>query len=193
MLKILQARLQKYMNQEHLYVQTRFWKSRRTRDQIANTHWSIEKAKEFQKNTWFCFIGYVDHDKLENSYRDRSTRPLHPSSQKPECTSRSNCYNGTWNNRLKTGQRTQHGWILSPGLLNLYHSTSCEMTGWMNHKLESNTGRKINNLRYADNVTLMTESEEELKSLLMRVKKLPWNSTFKKLRSWYPVPLLHGK
>ena len=43
----------------------------------------------------------------------------------------------------------------------------------MNHKLESNTGRKINNLRYADNATLMTESEEELKSLLMRVKKLP--------------------
>ena len=45
------------------------------------------------------------------------------------------------------------------------------MTGWMNHKLESNTGRKINNLRYADNATLMTESEEELKSLLMKVKE----------------------
>ena len=57
--------------------------------------------------------------------------------------------------------------------------------------------RNINNLRYADDTTLMTESEEELKSLLMKVKeeseKLAQNSTFKKLRSWHPVPSLHGK
>ena len=58
-------------------------------------------------------------------------------------------------------------------------------------------GRNINNLRYADDTTLMAESEEELKSLLMgwkwKVKKLAWNSTLKKLRSWHPVPLLHDK
>ena len=58
-------------------------------------------------------------------------------------------------------------------------------------------GRNINNLRYADNMTLMAESEEELKSLLVKVKeeseKLDQNSTFKKLRSWHPVPSLHGK
>ena len=57
--------------------------------------------------------------------------------------------------------------------------------------------RNINNLRYADDTTLMAESEEELKSLLMRVKKesekLAWNSTLKKLRSWYLVPSRHGK
>ena len=58
-------------------------------------------------------------------------------------------------------------------------------------------GRNINNLRYADDTTLMAESEEELKSLLMKVKeeseKVGLNSTFRKLRSWYPVPSLHGK
>ena len=70
------------------------------------------------------------------------------------------------------------------------------MPGWMKHKLES-TGRNINNLRYAVNTTLMAESEEKLKSLLMkvkeRVKKLALNSAFRKLRSSYVVPSLHGK
>ena len=58
-------------------------------------------------------------------------------------------------------------------------------------------GRNINNLRYADDTTLMAESEEELKSIFMKVKeeseKLAYNSTFRKLRSWHPVPSLHGK
>ena len=58
-------------------------------------------------------------------------------------------------------------------------------------------GRNINNLRYADDTTLMAESEEELKSLLMKVKvkseKVGLSSTFRKLRSWHPVPPLHGK
>ena len=54
-------------------------------------------------------------------------------------------------------------------------------------------GRNINNLRYADDNTLMAESKEELKSLLMRVKKLAWNSTFRTLRSWHLVPSLHDK
>ena len=59
MLKILQARLQQYMNREHLDVQAGFRKGRRTRDQIANICWIIEKAKEFQKNIYFCFIDYA--------------------------------------------------------------------------------------------------------------------------------------
>ena len=54
-------------------------------------------------------------------------------------------------------------------------------------------GRIINNLRYADDTTFMAESEEELKSLLMKVKKVSYTSTFRKLRSWHPVPSLHGK
>ena len=73
MLKILQARLQQYVNHELPDVQAGFRKGRRTRDQIVNTRWIIEKATEFQKNIYFCFIDYakacdsVDHNKLENS------------------------------------------------------------------------------------------------------------------------------
>ena len=73
MLKILQARLQQYVNCEIPDVQARFRKGRGTRDQIANIHWSIENAREFQKNIYFCFIDHtkafdcVDHNKLENS------------------------------------------------------------------------------------------------------------------------------
>ena len=73
MLKILQVRLQQYMNQELPDVQTGFRKGRGMRDQIANVCWLIEKAREFQKNIYFCFIDYpkafdcVDHNKLENS------------------------------------------------------------------------------------------------------------------------------
>ena len=70
MLKILQAKLQQFVNHELLDVQAVFRKGRRTRDQIINIHWIIEKAREFQKNIYFCFIDYakafdyVDHNKL---------------------------------------------------------------------------------------------------------------------------------
>ena len=80
-LKILQARLQQYMNYERPDVQAGFRKGRRTRDQIANICWMIEKAREFQKNIYFCFIDSakafdcVDYNKLENSERDGNTRP----------------------------------------------------------------------------------------------------------------------
>ena len=64
MLKILQARLQQYMNRELPNVQAGFRKGRETRDQIANIRWIMEKAREFQKNIYFCFIECVDHSKL---------------------------------------------------------------------------------------------------------------------------------
>ena len=73
MLKILQARLQQYMNHELPDVPAGFRKDGGTRDQIANIHWIIEKARVFQKNIYFCFIDYakafdcVDHNKLKNS------------------------------------------------------------------------------------------------------------------------------
>ena len=79
MLKILQARLQQYVNCELPDVQAGFRKGRGTRGQIANIRWIMEKAREFQKNTYFCFIDYakafdcVDHNKLENSERDGNT------------------------------------------------------------------------------------------------------------------------
>ena len=73
MLKILQAKLQQYMNWELPDIQTGFGKDRGTRDQIANIHWIIKKAREFQKNIYYCFIDYakatdcVEHNQLENS------------------------------------------------------------------------------------------------------------------------------
>ena len=76
MLKILQARLQQYVNREITDVQVGFRKSRGTRDQIANSHWIIKKAREFQKNIYFCFIDYtkafdyMDHNKLWKILKD---------------------------------------------------------------------------------------------------------------------------
>ena len=81
MLKILQARLQQYVNCELPVVKAGFRKGRGTRDQITNIHWIIKKAREFQKSIYFCFIDYakafdsVDHNKLENSERDGNTKP----------------------------------------------------------------------------------------------------------------------
>ena len=96
MLKILQIWLQQYMNSELPDVKTGFRKGRGTRDQIANIHWIIEKAREFQKNIYFCFIDYakafdcMDHKKLENSSRNGHTRPPCLFPEKSACRSRSN-------------------------------------------------------------------------------------------------------
>ena len=96
MLKILQARLQQYVNQELPDVQAGFRKGRGARDQIANICWVIKKAREFQKNIYFCFIDYakafdcVDHSKLKNSSRDENTRPPYLPPEKSVCRSRSN-------------------------------------------------------------------------------------------------------
>ena len=96
MLKILQARLQQYVNHELPDVQVGFRKGRGTRDQIANIRRIIKKAKEFQKNIPFCFIDYakafdcVDHNKLENSSRDGTTRPPDLPPEKSVCRSGSN-------------------------------------------------------------------------------------------------------
>ena len=97
MLKILQARLEQYVNGELPDVQAGFRKGRGTRDQIANIRWIIEKAREFQKNIYFCFMDYakafdcVDHNKIvENSSRDGNTRPPDLPLEKPIYRSGSN-------------------------------------------------------------------------------------------------------
>ena len=101
MLKILQARLKQYMNHELPDVQAGLRKGRGTRDHIANIWWIIKKAREFQKNNYFCFIDYakafdyVDHNKLwkilcENSERDGNTRPPDLPPGKSVCRLRSN-------------------------------------------------------------------------------------------------------
>ena len=103
MLKILQARLQQYVNHELPDVQAGFRKGRGTRDQIANIRWIIKRAREFQKNIYFCFIDYakafdcVDQfvvcgspQTVENSERDGNTRPPDLPPEKSICRSRSN-------------------------------------------------------------------------------------------------------
>ena len=96
MLKILPGRLQQYVNQEFPDVQAVFRKDRGTRDQTANVRSIFEKAREFQKNIYFCFIDYikafdcVDHNKLENSSRDGNTRPPELTLEKSVCRSGSN-------------------------------------------------------------------------------------------------------
>ena len=127
MLKILQARLQQYVNRELPDVQAGFRKGRGTRDQIANIHWIIEKAREFQKNIYFSFIDYakafdcVDHNKLENSSRDGNIRPPYLPPEKScagqEATVRTrhettDCF------QIWKGVR--QACILSPCLFNLY-------------------------------------------------------------------------
>ena len=95
-LKIPQARLQQYMNHELPDVQAGFRNDRGSRAQTTNIHWITEKAREFQKNIYFCFIDYakafdcVDHKKMENSSRHGNTKPLYLSPEKPICRSRSN-------------------------------------------------------------------------------------------------------
>ena len=96
MLKILQARLQEYMNHELPDIQAGFRKGRVSRDQIANICWIIEKTRVFKKNIYFCFINYakafdcVDDNKLENSERVGNIRPCDLPLEKPVCKSGSN-------------------------------------------------------------------------------------------------------
>ena len=106
MLKILQDRFQQYVNHELPDVQAGFRKGRKTRDQIANIRQIIEKAREFQKNIFFCLIDSakafdsVHHHKLENSERDGTTRPPDLPLEKSVCRLGSNSKNWTWNNSL---------------------------------------------------------------------------------------------
>ena len=96
MLKILQARLQQYMNHELPNVKAGFRKGRGIRDQISNICWIMEKAREFQKNIYFCFIDYakvfdcVDHDEPWKILRDGNTRPPNLPLEKSICRSGSN-------------------------------------------------------------------------------------------------------
>ena len=106
MLKILQARLQQDMNHELPDVQTRFRKGRGTRDQIANICWIIEKAREFKKNIYFCFIDYakvfdcVDHNKLWKILKQREYQTTWPASWEICMQVKKQQLGWRWNNRL---------------------------------------------------------------------------------------------
>ena len=136
MLKILQARLQQYVNRELPDVQAGFRKGRGTRDQIANIYWIIEKAREFRENIYFCFLDYakafdcVNHNKLWKILKEMGI-PDH----------------------------------LTCLLRNLYAEYIMRNTGLEEALAGIKTARRnINNRRYADDTTHMAESEEELRA-----------------------------
>ena len=180
MLRTLQARIQHYVNCELLDVQAGFRKGRGTRDQIANICWIMEEAREFQKNILFCFIDYakafdcVDHNKLwkilkEMGIPDHLTCLLRNLCAGQEATVRTGHGTTDW---FQIGKRVRQGCLLSPCLFNLCAEYIMQNAGL--DKAQAGikiAGRNINNLRYSDDTTLMAESKEELKSLLMKVKK----------------------
>ena len=178
MLKILQARLQQYLNRELPDVQAGFRKGRGTRDQIANICWIIEKARNFQKN--ICFIDYAkdfdsaDHNKLwkilqEMGVPGHLTFLLRNIYVGQETAIRTGHGTTDW---FQTGKGVCQGCILSPCLFNLYAEYIIQ-----NARLDEAqagfkiAGRNINNLKYADDTTRMAESKEELRSLLIKVKE----------------------
>ena len=180
MLKLLQARLQQYRNRELPDVQAGFIKGRGTRDQISNIHWIIEKAREFQKNLYFCFIDYakafdcVDHNNLQKILKemgipDHLTCLLKNLYAGQEATVRTGHGTTDW---FQIGKGVCQGCILSPCLFNLHAEHIMRNVGLDEAQAGIKIARRnINNLRYADDTTLMAESEEELNSHLMEVKK----------------------
>ena len=171
MFKILQARLQQYVNRELPNVQAGFRKGRGTRDQIANIPWIIKKAWEFQKNIYFCFIDYakafdcVDHNKLwktlkEMGIPERLTCLLRNLYAGQEATVRTGHGTTDW---FQTEKGLHQGCILSPCLFNFYAEYTMRNTGLEEAQAGVKIARRnINHLRYADDTTLMAESEEEL-------------------------------
>ena len=159
MLKILQARLQQNMNCELPDVQAGFRKGRGTRDQIANIRWIMEKAREFQKNIYFCFIDYakafdcVDHNKLWKILKELRI-PVHLTCllrnlyAVQEATVRTGHGTTDW---FQIGKGVHQACILSPCLFNIYVEY-IKRNAWLE---EAQAGikiarRNINNLRYAD-------------------------------------------
>ena len=151
MLKIFQVRLQQYLNWELPGVQAGFRKGRGTRDQIANIHWIIEKAKEFQKNIYFCFTDHaktfdcVDHNKLWRTHKvmripDHLTYLRRNPYVGQEATVRTEHGANDW---FKIGKGVWQGCISSPTYLTSMQLTLCKMQGWRNSKLQSRLSGEI--------------------------------------------------
>ena len=190
MLKILQARLQQYINHELPDVQAGFRKGRGNRDQTANILWIIEKAREFQKNIYFCFIDYakafdcVDHNKLQKILQEMGI-PDHLTSLLRNLVQ-------VRKQQLELDMEQQTGFKSGKEYVKAVYCHPAYLTyaEYIMRNIgldEAQAGIKIaggniNNLRYVDDTTLMAESEE-LKSLLMKVKKGEWKSWLKSQHS----------
>jgi len=205
MLKIHQAGLQQYVNQELADVKAEF---RQGRDQIADICWVIEKVREFQKrkNIYFHFIDYaktfdyVYHNKLWKILKEMGIsddficllRNLYVG-QKATVGTRHRTMN--W---FKIGKGVQKGCKLSSYLFNLYAEYIIQNSGLDDSQVGIKIARRyINNLRYADDTTLMAESKEDLQSLLMKVKeeseKAGLKLNIQKTKTMASSPTLHGK
>ena len=161
-------------------VQAGFRKGRGTRDQIANIRWIIDKAREFQKSIYFCLMDYlkafdyVDHNKLwkilkDMGIPDRLTCLLRNLYAGQEATVRAAHRTTDW---FQIGKGVQRGCILPSCLFDLYTEYIMRNAGLDEAQAEIKIAREnINNLRYADDITLMVEREEELKSLLIKMKE----------------------
>ena len=168
------------MNCELPDVQAGLRKGRGTKEQIANIYWITKKAREFQKNIYFCFIDYtkafdcMDHNKLwkilkEMEIPDLLTCLLRNLYAGQEATVRTGHGTIDW---FHIGKGVHQGCILPPCLFNLEAEYIMRNSGLEEAQAGIKiAGRNINNLRYADDTTLMAESEEELKILLMKLKE----------------------
>ena len=184
---------QQYVNRELPGVQAGFRKGRRNRDQNANICWIIEKARELQKNIYFCFIDYAkaltvwttaNWGKFFKRWEYQTTLPasweicmqVKKKQSEPDMEQRTGS---------KSGKEYCHS-----GYLNLYAVSIMRNIGLDGAQAGIKIARRnINNLRYADDTTLMAQREEvSWWKWKGRVKKLAWNSTFRKLRSWHLVP-----
>ena len=206
MLKILQARLQQYMSHELPTFKLVLEKVEKSEIKLLTSPGSSKRQESSRKNIYFCYIDYakafhcMDHNKLwkilkEMETPDHLTCLLRNLYAGQEATVRTGHGTTDW---FQIGEVVHQGCILSPCSFNLYAEYIMRNAGLV----EAQAGIKIvgiiiNNLRYADDTTLMAESEEELKSHLMKVKEesenLAYSSTFRKVRSWHLVASLHGK
>ena len=140
MLKILQARLQQYVNRELPDVQARFRKGRGTRDQIANIRWIIDKAREFQRNIYFCFINYAKAFDCVGKFLKEIGIPDHLT-----CLLRNLCAGQKQqldpDMKQRDGSRLGRQYVKAvychPAYLTYMQNLSCKMLGWLKHKLES--------------------------------------------------------
>ena len=181
MLKILQVRLQQYMNQEGPDVQAGFRKGRGTRDQIANIHWMIEKSREFQKSStssllimpnplivWITanYGTFLKIWEYQTTLFSSSEISMQVKKQQLELDM-----------EQQTGSKLGKEYIKAVYWHSVYlsymHSASWETLCWMKHKQEARLqeSRKINNIWYADDNSIMAESDRELMSLLMKVQE----------------------
>ena len=178
LLKIIQKRLEVHLRSEIAQEQAGFRRGRGTRDHIANIRWLLEKSREMNVPVYVCFIDYskafdcVDHNKLWNNMRSLGIpehliiliKNLYTGQ---EATVRTEFGNTEWFN---IGKGVRQGCILSPYLFNIYSETIMRNAGLEDMPGISIGGRPLNNLRYADDTTLIANSKEDLEALIQQVK-----------------------